>query len=452
MAKHYDVIVIGAGPGGFRAASRCSSYGASVALIEKAFVGGVCLNWGCIPSKTLLTSAHTVLSAKNAENLGVKTGSVEPDWPKIQQRRQQIVEKLRSGMHQSAKNSSMDWIQGRAVITAPGKVRVEKQDGTEQLTSEKIVIATGSRPIEPGFVQFDGQTIISSKDALELSSIPQSMVIVGGGIIGCEMACAYAAFGTKVTIVELMDSLLPMQDSWVSSRLKRYFKPLDIKVLTGVKVTSVQKTNGLAKVSLEDREPLEAQKVLIAVGRAAACDQETIDNLDLQTEKSVIKVDDNFQTSAENVYALGDVIGTTYLAHGATTEADIASAAICKNKAEKLDYSLIPNVIYTFPEVASVGKTLKQCRQQGLDTSVGKGYFRANGLAVAHNDTDGEARVIVDKTSNKIAGITIVGSIATELIATATAIIGKGPETTKMTFAHPTLSEVLDDAVEDAFA
>ena len=228
MSERFDIVVIGAGPGGFRAARRCAQRGASVAVIEKEFVGGTCLNWGCIPSKTLLASAHLLLQARHASELGVDISSATPNWAKIQQRRETIVGLLRKGMMGSAKAAKMAYIEGTATVTAPGKVVVASGNQTRQLEADKLILATGSQPIEIPSISFDGQIVISSKEALSLPAIPRSLVVVGGGVIGCEMACVYAAMGTKVTIVEALEQIIPMEDSWVSRLLEREFKNLGI--------------------------------------------------------------------------------------------------------------------------------------------------------------------------------------------------------------------------------
>lgn len=261
MAERFNVVVIGAGPGGFRAARRCAQRGASVAVIEKEFVGGTCLNWGCIPSKTLLASAHLLLRARSAAEMGIDIPSATPNWAKIQERREAIVAGLRKGMMGGAKANKMTYIEGRAVVTAPGKIKVTANGQTQDLEADKLILATGSESIEIPSIPFDGNVVISSKEALSLPEIPKSMVIVGGGVIGCEMACAYAAMGTKITVVEALDRLLPMTDAWVTRLVMREFKSLGIEAMAGKKVTSVDKSAAPAKVNLESGETLEAEKV-----------------------------------------------------------------------------------------------------------------------------------------------------------------------------------------------
>ncbi len=451
MAESFDVVVIGGGPGGYAAAIRCAQRGVSVAIIEKGFMGGTCLNCGCVPSKTLLASAHTLLMFKHANLMGVDVQSVNPNWPKIQARKEAIVAGFRKGVTGLVKSNKITIFEGRGVVSAPGQITVESDAGSIQIKAGTIILATGSQPIEIPTIPFDGQTVISSKEALSLQEIPQSMVIVGGGVIGCEMACVYAAMGTKVTIVEALARLIPMEDEWVGRLMAREFKKLKIDSLTDQKDTSVKTTGSLAKVILESGQTIDAEKVLISVGRKAVVDQETVEALNLQMNGPAIAVNDKLETNASGVYAIGDAVGTTYLAHGAFAEAEVAAINATGGDEAIADYSLIPRAVYTFPEIASVGKSERKCQSQGLDVSVGKALFKANGRSNAHNETIGEIRVIKDNATDKIIGVTMVGSIVTEMIGAARALIGTTEKITEITFPHPTVSEVLKEAAEDAF-
>jgi dihydrolipoamide dehydrogenase len=452
MAEKFDVVVIGSGPGGARAARRCAQRGAQVALVEKEFIGGTCLNWGCIPSKVLLASAHTLLSAKRAAEIGIDIVSATPNWPKIQQRKDAIVAGFRKAMTATAKAHKIKVISGCAVVTKPNQIKVESDGQSIEIEAESIILATGSEPIELANIHFDGQTIISSKEALSLPQIPKSMVIIGGGVIGCEMACVYAVMGTKVFIVEALSRLLPMEDEWVGRLIEREFKKLGIDSTTGVKVTSVDTTATPKKIVLQDGRSIEAEKVLVSVGRKPAVDKKTVEALNLKMNGSAIVVNEKFQTNIPGVYALGDVIDTTFLAHGATTEAEVAAANAVGGNRKMTDYGLIPRVIFTFPEVASVGKSEEKCKLEGTEASVGKGFFKGNSRSVAHNETAGQIRVVRDNSRNKIIGVTIVGFMATEFAAFAASLIGLSPEKLgQITYPHPTISETIEDAVIDAF-
>jgi dihydrolipoamide dehydrogenase len=449
-AERFDVVVIGSGPGGYSAAIRCAQRGASVAVVEKNLIGGVCLNCGCIPSKALLASAHTLLMVKQAAMMGIDVGEALPNWSKMRARKDAIVSGFRKGMTNLIQANKIKIFKGRGIAAGPGKVKVES-DSAVEIEAKKIILATGSGPIEIAGMPFDGQTIISSKEALELQQIPKSLVIVGGGAIGCEMACLYAAMGTKVTIVEVLDRLIPTEDKWVGALIEREFKKLGIGAFTGQKVTSVDKAKGLVKVTVESGRTIEAEKVLVSVGRRAVVDKETVNALGLKMNGTAIAVNEKMETNVAGVYAVGDAVGTTYLAHGAFAEAEVAAVNATGGDEKIADYSLIPRAVYTFPEVASVGKSEEVCTAEGLDVSIGKAFFKANGRSAAHNETAGQINVIRDNATNKIVGVTIVGVQATELIAAARLLLGSTEKITEISFPHPTVSEVLKESVEDAF-
>jgi len=450
MVERFDVVVIGAGPGGFRAARRCAQRGVTAAVIEKEYIGGTCLNYGCIPSKALLASAQILLLTKQATQVGVDIPSATPNWPKIQERKVAIVSGFRKGMTATAQANKLKVIQGRAIAIAPNKLQVQTGGQTIDLEAGKIIIATGSESIQIPNIPFDGQIVISSNEALSLPQIPKSMVIIGGGVIGCEMACVYGAMGTKVTIVEALSRLLPKEDEWVGRLLEREFKKINIDSITGQKVASVDKTTSPAKVILENGQVIQAERILVAVGRKPLIDKETVQNLKLQTNGPALMVNDKLETNVPGVYALGDVVGTTFLAHGASAEAEIAAVNVTGGNEKMIDYSLIPRVVFTFPEVASVGKSEEMCKCEGMDVTVGKAFFKANGRSVAHNQTSGQIRVVRDNGTKKILGITMVGDMVTEFATLARALIGATEKISRITFPHPTVSETLQEAVEDA--
>jgi len=452
MAGKFDCIVIGSGTGGYAAAIRCAQRDASVAVVEKGFIGGTCLNCGCIPSKALLASAHTLLCLKHAAMMGVEVATATANWPKMQARKDTIVTAFRKGLTGLIRSHNIKIVQGRAVVTAPGKIKIETNNSPMEIQADKIILATGSEPIQIPAIPFDGQTVISSKEALALEQIPESMVIVGGGVIGCEMACVYAAVGTKVTIVEALSQLIPMEDEWVGRLIEREFKKLDIDALTSQKVTSVDTTAGLAKVTLESGQTIDAERVLVSVGRRPVVDKETVEALNLEMSGSAISVNEKLETNIPSVYAIGDAVGTTFLAHGAFAEAEAAAVNATGGDEKIADYSLIPRAVYTFPEIASIGKTEQACKNEGLDISIGKSFFKANGRSVAHNEIVGQIRVLKDNSTNKIIGVTMVGAMVTELIAAARLLLGSTEKITEQSFPHPTVSEVLKEAAEDAFA
>jgi dihydrolipoamide dehydrogenase len=361
------------------------------------------------------------------------------------------VAAFRKGVTGLIQSHKVKIVPGRAVVTAPGRIKIESEAGPSEIGAKSIILATGSHPIQIPAIPFDGHTVISSKEALALEQIPSSMVIVGGGVIGCEMACVYATMGTKVTIVEALSRLIPMEDQWVGRLMERELKKLGIEALRSQKVTSVETTGPAAKVTLESGQAIDAEKVLVSVGRRAVVDKETVEALNLKMNGSAIAVNEKLQTNAPGVYAIGDAIGTTFLAHGAFAEAEVAAANATGHDEKIADYSLIPRAVYTFPEIASVGKTEEACNAEGLNVSVGRSFFKANGRSVAHNETVGEIRAVRDSSTDRIVGVTMVGAIATELIGAARALIGSTEKISDISFPHPTVSEVLKEAAEDAF-
>ncbi|HIJ67779.1 MAG TPA: FAD-dependent oxidoreductase, partial [Planctomycetes bacterium] len=349
MSEDFNVVVIGSGPGGYAAAIRCAQKGASVALVEKAEMGGTCLNRGCIPSKVLLSSAHFLRLAEKAELFGVQLGPIRPNWAGIQTRKEIIVAGFRKGLDGLLKSNKVKIFEGRGIAEAAGKVRVESGTDNIGVAAESIILAPGSEPTKLPATAFNGETIISSTEALGLAEVPKSMAVIGGGVIGCELACVYAAVGTKVTIIEALSHLLPGEDRWAGQLLARELQKQGIEAFIGQKVVSVETSGTSAKVSLEEGKTIEAEKVLMAVGRRPVCDAETIDALGLKMNGPAINVNDKMQTSAPGVYAIGDVVGTTFLAHGAFAEAEVAATNALGGDKKMGDYSLIPRAVYTFP-------------------------------------------------------------------------------------------------------
>jgi len=378
-------------------------------------------------------------------------GNINPNWSKMQARKDAIVAGFRKGVTSLVQANKIKIFHGTGIAKSANKVEVANDSGKIEIETKSIILATGSQPMEIPAFPFDGETIISSKETLALEKVPGSMVIIGGGVIGCEMACVYATVGAKVTIVEALESILPNEDPWVGKMITREFKKLGIETLAGQKVTAVEVVGGADKVSLDNGQTIDAEKVLVAVGRKAVCDKETVDSLGLKTKGSVIEVNEKMETNVKGVYAIGDVVGTTYLAHGAFSEAEVAAVNATGGNEAMGDYSLIPRAVYTFPEVASIGKNETKCAKEGIETVVGKAMFKSNGRSVAHNENAGEVRVIRNKADDKIMGVTMVGATVTEMLAAARALIGTTEKITDICFAHPTVSEVLKEAWEDAF-
>ncbi|OXU14052.1 dihydrolipoyl dehydrogenase [Sedimentisphaera salicampi] len=449
MGKDYDAVIIGAGPGGYAAGIKCARNGLKTAVIERDKPGGTCLNYGCIPSKALLGSAEFIIKARHAHLMGLDVSFGEPNWGKIQSRKDAIVKSFTSGVEGLLRSNGAELIRDDAVAEGRGSVRL-KNSG-ELLTCKHIILASGSEPKEIPSIPFDGEKVISSKEALSLSEIPKSLVIIGGGVIGCEMGCLYAALGCKATIIEALPRLLPREDDWMGRLLEKEFRKINLKALTDVKVSSADTSGDLCRLNLSSGEMLESEKVLVAVGRSPVISEETAEALSLEFNGGEVVIDEKMRTSAEGVYALGDLAGKTYLAHGAYLEAEILADILAGKDGKIKDYRLVPRAVYSFPEAAGVGLSEKEAQDRGIDYSVTKSGFLANGRSLAHNQTAGEVRVIKNNADGRIIGVSMVGDSATEMISSARLIMGTNEKAGEVSFPHPTVSEVLKEAWMGAY-
>lgn len=448
----YDIIVIGSGPGGYVAAIRAAQLGRKVALVERAEPGGVCLNWGCIPTKALLKSAQVYQYCKNAAHYGVQLdGEPRPDMEAIVARSRTVAETMSKGVQFLLKKNAIDLLAGTGVVKGPGRVAV---DGTEY-EADHIILATGARPREMPFLPVDGEHILSSKQALTLKRIPESIVVVGSGAIGCEFAWLYAALGSKVTVVEYLDRMLPLEDEEVSKAMERAFRKLRATVLTSTTVKGVEIEEGRCKVAVEGKkgaQTLDAEIVLSAVGIAANIENIGLEACGVKTERGKIVVDEYFRTNVAGIYAIGDIIPTPALAHVASAEAICCVEAICGLNPDPVDYSTIPSCIFTSPEVASVGLTEQQAREQGIEVKVGRFPFTASGKATAAGDRDGFVKLIFD-AEERLIGAHLIGSNVTEMLAEPTLAKRLGVtahQIARTIHAHPTLNEGLMEAAEAA--
>ena len=448
----YDIIVIGSGPGGYVAAIRASQLGKKVAIVEKAELGGVCLNWGCIPTKALLKSASVYAYCKNAAHYGVEiSGEVKPDFEKIVARSRTVADTMSKGVAFLMKKNNIDIIAGFGRLAGEGKVEV---DGTTY-EAEAIILATGARPRQMPFMPIDGEHIISSKEALTLPKLPESMIVVGSGAIGSEFACLYASLGVKVTIVEYMPQLMPLEDEEVAKAMERAFRKIRATVMTSTTVKSVSVVDGMCQVLVESKkgeQTLVSDVVLSAVGIKSNIENIGLEEIGIAIERDKIVVDKHYQTSAKGVYAIGDIIATPALAHVASAEAIHCVEHICGLNPDAVDYSTIPSCIFTSPEVASVGITEQQAREKGIGYKVGRFPFTASGKATAAGDRDGFVKLIFDE-SEKLIGAHMVGATVTEMLGEPT--LAKRLGTTAHTIAktihsHPTMHEAMMEAAEAA--
>ena len=448
------VVVIGAGPGGYVAAIRLAQLGAEVILIEKDKLGGTCLNVGCIPTKVLLHCAEVVTNLGEAQELGVKVDSSSINWDKVQEKRKKISSQLVMGVGSLVKANKIKLIEGSASFVDKHTLNIVKKDKTEEkLTFDKLIIASGSVPAIPPIPGVkECPACIDSTAALELDKVPKSMLVIGGGVIGIEMATAYSAFGTKVTIVEALPKILPLMDGELSKMLKKSMQEKNIEILTGTKVLSVETTALGAKVNVETEQgnkSFEAEKVLVAVGRRTYTESLDLAAAGIANDRGRITVNDKMQTNVEGIYAIGDCLGKVMLAHVASAQGEVAAENIMgANK--KFNGATSPSCVYTDPEFAGVGLTEEQAKEQNKAYEVGRFPLAANGKALIANGGQGVVKVIKGKEYNEILGVHILGPRATDLIAEAALMIGMeatAEDVIETIHAHPTLTEAVREAV-----
>lgn len=451
----YDVIVIGSGPGGEVGAIRAAQLGLKTALVEKeAHLGGTCLNWGCIPTKSLLESAKTWVKLQHVSEQGFSIGTPEFDWSKIMARKQGIVDAQRKGLRFLMKKNKIDTFEGFGRITAKGKVSVTAKDGkVTNLETKNILLATGSRIRELPIAKANGKTIINSDQILFLDKIPQSLCVVGGGVVGTEFASLFARFGCAVTIVEMAPQILPTEDADCVKEVVRLIKKQGVTVETNAKLSSVEDKGDHALVTTEGQAPRKFEKVLISVGRAPMTEDIGLDKVGITTDRGFIKVDPHYKTSADGVYAIGDIIPTPMLAHTASAEAMHAVEVIGGHHPAVIDYLANPNAIYTYPEVASIGRTEEALKKAGIEYKAAQFPFAPLAKAKIEDATEGFIKILYEPKYRELLGVHIVGAKATELISEFA--LGKILETTVDEIAltihpHPTLSETIMEAAHAA--
>jgi dihydrolipoamide dehydrogenase len=454
----YDVIVLGSGPGGYPAAIRASQLGKKVAIVERESLGGICLNWGCIPTKALLKSAQVYEYAKHAADYGVDVSDPKQNFDKIIKRSRGVADKMSKGVQFLMKKNKIDVIMGDGKFLAPGKLEVTAADGKKQtLEAKNIIIATGGRARQLPSMPIDGKKIIGYREAMVLPQQPKSMLIVGSGAIGSEFAYFYNSIGTKITIVEFLPRIVPVEDEDISKELEKQFKKQGMEILTNSEVLSVDtKGDGInAKVKTANGEiTLTADIVLSAVGVVANIEGVGLEELGIKMEKGKIIVDANQQTNVPGIYALGDCTPNQALAHKASKEGINAAEHLAGHKPEPIDYNNVPGCTYCSPEIASVGLTEKAAKDAGYEIKVGKFPFIASGKASAAGATEGFVKVIYDAKYGEFLGCHMIGSNVTEMIAEA--VVARKLETTaheilNAIHPHPTMSEGLKEATAVAY-
>tara|TARA_B110000003_G_scaffold274110_1_gene313282 strand:+ start:48246 stop:49634 length:1389 start_codon:yes stop_codon:yes gene_type:complete len=455
---NFDVIVIGSGPGGYVTAIRASQLGLKTAIIEKESLGGVCLNWGCIPTKALLKSAQVFEYINHAEDFGIKVEGAEADFDSVISRSRGVADGMSKGIDYLMKKNKIEVIMGTAKVLPGKKVSVIDADGkTTEYSSDNIIIATGSRSRELPNLPQDGKKIVGYRKAMTLDSKPKKMVVVGSGAIGVEFAYFYKAMGVDVTVVEYLGNIVPVEDEDISKQLARSFKKMGIKVMTNSSVETVDTSGDGCVVTIKTKkgeETIECDVVLSAVGVVANIENIGLEDVGIATDKGKILANDFYQTNIPGYYAIGDVLPSQALAHVASAEGIICVEKIAGHKPEKLDYNNIPGCTYCSPEISSVGYTEKAAKDAGYDIIVGKFPFSASGKASASGHKDGFVKVIFDAKYGEWLGCHMIGYNVTEMIAEA--VVARKLETTgheilKAVHPHPTMSEAVMEAVAAAY-
>lgn len=457
--EKYDLIVIGSGPGGYVAAIRAMQLGMQVAVVEKAELGGICLNWGCIPTKALIKNAEVWQNLRSLSDFGITISQPELDFEKVIRRSREVAGRLSKGIEFLFRKNKITVIKGAGKLMSGNTIEVTNPDDNSrtQISTKNIIIATGARTRSIPGVTIDGNRIIGSREAMVLPQIPKSIIVIGAGAIGIEFAYIFSSFGAQVSIVEMLPQILPVEDEEIAKELTRAFRKKQIGIHTGAKVESVQVANDSVAVVIDangQKTTLTAEYALMAIGVQPNSENLGLEDLGMELSKGWIKVDEHFRTNVPSVYAIGDVIGNPCLAHVASAEGIHAVEFIAGKNPAPVNYSAVPGCTYCQPQVASVGLTEKKALELGREIKTGRFMFRANGKAIAFGEIDGLVKVIFDNQTREMIGAHIIGTEATELLPELTLAV-----THKMTFeafkhsihAHPTLSEAIIEAAHDAF-
>ncbi|MFQ6058087.1 MAG: dihydrolipoyl dehydrogenase [Anaerolineae bacterium] len=449
-AHQYDVVVIGGGPGGYVAAIRAAQLGLRTAVVERENVGGVCLNWGCIPTKALLRNAEVLSLFRQARDFGITVEGLSYDFGQAIKRSRRVAGRMVKGVKFLLRKNGVELVQGEGYLAARHTVAVQPEG--QELKAQHVIVATGSRPKTLPGIEVDGQRVITSRQALEQADVPQSLIIMGAGAIGVEFASIYQSYGCQVTLVEMLPQVLPLEDAEIAKVLARSLTRQGIKVMTGTRVEGVEtRESGVeVRVSSERGEDtLRSDRVLVAIGRDPNSENLGLEASGVAIERGFIQVNERMETSVPGIYAIGDVAGPPLLAHKAMAEGVVAAEAIAGRETYGVDYSSIPRCTYCHPQVASIGLTEAQARDQGYEVKVGRFPFRANGRALAGGDYEGLVKLVVDARYGEILGAHIVGPEATEVIheiALAKSAELTPAEIAATIHAHPTLSEALSEA------
>ncbi len=446
----YDVLVLGGGPGGYVAAIRAAQLGGKIGLIEERELGGTCLNRGCIPTKALIESVHALSMAQRGAEFGFTCGDVKPDFPRMWQRKDEVVRRLRKGLRGLLKKNKVDVIPGRGRLTDARSMEVSDGTKTSKVTGRNLIVATGSEPLRIEGFPFDGKTVITSDEALQLERVPDSILIVGGGYIGAEWAGIFARLGTRVTVVEMMEQLLPRSDSDLAAELLKSFKKSGVTVHLKAKVESVNVSNASAACKLSNGENVVAGKVLVSVGRSLNSGDIGLDAAGVTTNRGAIAIDERCRTNVPGVYAIGDVTAKLMLAHLASRQG-IVAAECAMGHESRMNYRVVPACVFTDPEIGSVGMTSAECAEAGIEVKEARYSLMGLGKAQAMGEARGFAKIIANAKTGEVLGVHIIGSRAADLIAEAglaMSLEATVEEIAGAIHAHPTLPEGLMEAAE----
>jgi dihydrolipoamide dehydrogenase len=458
MNGKYDVTIVGAGPGGYVAAIRAAQLGLKTALVEKESLGGVCLNWGCIPTKALLRNAEVVSLLGRGKEFGFSVEGFEADFGAAVDRSRKVSERLVKGVGVLMRKNKVEVVEGEGRLKSPTSVEVTLNDGGKRtLETQNVVVATGGRARAIPGIEIDGERVLTYREAIVLRQLPASAIIVGAGPIGMEFAHVWSTYGTQVTVVEMLDRALPLEDAEVSKEIERAFKRRKVEILTATRVQGIETTEDGVKVTVagEDGERvLEAERALIAIGVRPNSEGVGLEEIGVQVERGYVVIDDAMRTNVPGVYAIGDVTGKLALAHVASAQGVVAVETIAGAKAARLDYEMLPRCTYCQPQVASFGLTDSEAAERGQQVEVGRFPFRANGKALSLGDYDGFVKIVADAASGEILGAHLVGPEVTELLPEL--VLARTWELTpeeiaRAVHAHPTLSEALMEAAHGVF-
>jgi len=450
----FDLGIIGGGPGGYVAAIKAAQLGGKVCLIEKGAWGGTCLNRGCIPTKTLFSVAKFATQIRDATGFGLKIQGAEIDYPQVLAHKDETVKRLTGGIATLLKGNGVHAIAGIGTLTGKNTIAVSKADGTqEQISATKIIIATGSEPANIPIFEIDEQQVLTTTGMLELKELPESLIIVGGGVSGCEFASIFNGLGCQVTVLELLPTILATEDVQVVRQIRLFMKRKGIEIKTQANVTQVEKSESGVTATLTSGDQICAEKMLISIGRQFNSEAIGLERVGVRTEQGKIVVNDRMETSIPGIYAVGDVASRYLLAHVASAEG-IVAARNCMGENVEMDYSTVPSCVFTIPEIARVGMTEDEAKAEGYEVKVGRFPYAASGKALGMRETDGFAKVIADGEYGDILGVHILGAHASDLIHEATLAIRLGASVADLAHtihAHPTLGEIVMESAEAAY-